>query len=102
MIVKPILYIIRFLSLCCLLVAGFFAAAQDSTTTSSKHLSSPFLTKLSIGTRFYYGSFLLTKSKAEYIRDSYTSFGEVYLQQETTGSQDWQISHHFPRWGVAF
>ncbi|MEO5564079.1 MAG: acyloxyacyl hydrolase [Chitinophagaceae bacterium] len=61
-----------------------------------------FLKNTSIGSRFYYGSYLITKSKAEYIKDSYASFGEIFFQQQTKGNKDWQVSHQYPQWGVSF
>jgi hypothetical protein len=56
----------------------------------------------SLGIQGYYGSFLTTKPKSVYIRDSYASFSEVYFQKQTTGRSDWEITHNCPQWGVAF
>jgi hypothetical protein len=61
-----------------------------------------FLKNTSVGSRFYYGSYLTTKAKAEYIRDSYSYYGEVFIQHQTDGSEDWQKSHRLPKWGIAF
>ena len=56
----------------------------------------------SIGVRGYYGSFLTSKPKAVYIRDSYASFTEIYFQKQTRGRSDWEVTHKCPQWGVAF
>jgi len=56
----------------------------------------------SIGIQGYYGSFLTTKPKSVYIRDSYASFAEIYFQKQTRGRSDWEITHNCPQWGVAF
>lgn len=60
------------------------------------------LTNNSIGAKFYYGSYLVTKSKADYIRDSYASYGEIFIQHQTNGSQDWQVANNLPQWGVSY
>lgn len=57
---------------------------------------------LSIGGRFYYGSYFTSQPKAEYIRDSYASFGEVYVEKTTTGKEEWQVSHNYPSAGIGF
>lgn len=72
-----------------------------SQPTSSSH-SSGLWENASIGSRFYYGSFLTTKAKAEYIRDSYSSYGEVYFQIQTTGKSNWEANHRYPQWGLSF
>jgi hypothetical protein len=56
----------------------------------------------SIGIQSYFGSFLVTKPKAAYMRDSYASFVEIYFQKQTTGSQGWEVSHNYPQWGIGF
>jgi len=56
----------------------------------------------SIGFQGYYGSFLTTKPKSVYIRDSYASFMELYFQKQTPGKSGWEISHNCPQWGIAF
>ena len=61
-----------------------------------------FFTNSSIGVSGYYGSFLTTQPKSEYIRDSYSYFGEIYFEKQTTGSSDWQSSHNYPSWGVSY
>ncbi len=56
----------------------------------------------SLGIQKYYGSFITTKPKSVYIRDSYASFNELYFQKQTPGLSDWEITHRYPQWGVAF
>lgn len=72
-----------------------FIYAQDSSSSYKKKSNS------SVGVRGYYGSFLTTQPKSVLIRDSYASFGEVYLQRQMRGNQDWQVSHLYPQWGLA-
>jgi hypothetical protein len=69
-------------------------------TTQNKNFS--ILKNTSIGTRFYYGSFITPTAKSEYVRDSYTSFREIYLQYQTKGDKDWQLTHKNPQWGISF
>ncbi|MET0634646.1 MAG: acyloxyacyl hydrolase [Chitinophagaceae bacterium] len=57
---------------------------------------------ISLGAGFYRGSFITTVPKAAYVRDSYASFGEVYISFQTKGSRDWQLYHHYPSWGFSF
>lgn len=76
-----------------------------SLSQSSGSSSSPkpgFWRNVSIGSRFHFGSYLITKSKAEYIKDSYSSYGEVFFQFQTKGKSDWEISHGYPQWGISF
>jgi hypothetical protein len=80
------------------LLLPMICLAQDQ----SRPDKSSFFKNLSVGSKFYYGSFLTTKTKAEYIRDSYASFGEIFIQSQTDGSKDWQLSHRYPQWGVSF
>lgn len=56
----------------------------------------------SAGVRYYAGSYLTSQPKAEYIRDSYASFGELYLEKRTNGDKDWHISHKYPSAGLGF
>ena len=84
-------------SAACLILSGVFLS---STIGQSK--KSSLFRNASIGMQGYYGSFLVTKSKAEYVRDSYASFAEIYIQQQTDGSRDWQRSHRLPQWGISF
>lgn len=86
------LFVWLFVQLFCLSTAS----GQDSLPSSPKDHN------LSMGARFYYGSYFTSQPKAEYIRDSYSSFGEVYLEKTTTGEEDWQVSHRYPAVGVGF
>ncbi len=56
----------------------------------------------SFGARFLLGSYLTMQAKAEYLRDSYSSFTEIYWQKKTNGNKDWQIAHNYPSWGISF
>ena len=56
----------------------------------------------SIGWQTHYGSYLSQSPKADYIKDSYTFFNELYYQQQTSGSKEWQQVNNGPQWGVAF
>jgi hypothetical protein len=71
----------------------FAAKAQDN--------KSSFFSKASIGVQGHYGSFLTTRAKAEYIQDSYASFGEIFFQKQTDKNQRWQRSHKLPQWGLS-
>ena len=75
--------------------------SQSPDSSYSSHRSG-FWQNASIGSRFHFGSYLVTKAKAEYIKDSYSSYGELYLQFQTKGKSDWEISHHYPQWGISF
>jgi hypothetical protein len=55
---------------------------------------------VSIGGHYLYGSFLTNQSKAAYLRDSYSYFGELSLEVQTDGSQPWHMASGFPQWGV--
>lgn len=55
----------------------------------------------SIGVQGYYGSFLTNLPKAQYLRDSYSYFGEVALQQQTDGRKAWQRANGLPQVGIA-
>ena len=81
-----------------LVIAPVICYSQDTIQSQKKS----FLKNTSIGTRFYYGSFITPSSKLEYVRDSYTSFGEVYLQYQMKGNKHWQVTHKYPQWGVSF
>lgn len=58
------------------------------------------LQNLSVGGHFAYGSFLTSEPKAAYLRDSYSSFGELYFQVQTDGRRPWQRANGLPQWGV--
>src|SRR6476646_11959457 len=70
-------------------------------TFSNAH-TQPLFKKPSITTRFFYGSFLTRLPKAAYLRDSYSYFGEVSVQQQTDGRYTWQTANGLPQIGVAF
>jgi len=56
----------------------------------------------SVNARYYAGSYFTSQPKAEYIRDSYASFGELSLEKRTDGKKDWQLSHRHPSVGLGF
>ena len=84
-----------------LLIAWFLVPVVSLSQSTSSSQSSGFWKNASIGSRFYYGSFLTTKAKAEYIRDSYSSYGELYFQLQTNGKSDWEANHRYPQWGFS-
>jgi len=88
----------HYLSLSWLLIPA--VCLSQSSSDSSLPTKSGFWNNASIGSRFYYGSYLTTKAKAEYIRDSYASYGELYLQFQTKGHNDWEKLHRYPQWGI--
>jgi hypothetical protein len=75
---------------------------SQTPSFSSQSSKSGFWKNASVGSRFHFGSYLITKTKAEYIKDSYASYGEIYLQFQTKGKSDWEISHRYPQWGISF
>ncbi len=81
-----------------LVIAPIICFSQNDIQPEKKS----FLKNTSIGTRFYYGSFITPTAKSEYIRDSYTSFGEIFIQYQTKGNKDWQLTHKYPQWGFSF
>ncbi|HTD95015.1 MAG TPA: acyloxyacyl hydrolase [Chitinophagaceae bacterium] len=87
----------HFLLPACLL-ASLYCSSQDSLAKKK----TPFFRNVSVGTKFYAGSYLVTKSKAEYIRDSYATYGEIFFQHGTDGSKDWHIDNKLPQWGFSF
>jgi hypothetical protein len=76
----------------------FIGLTQDSSSSKKKS----FFSNKSVGAKFYYGSYLTTKAKAEFIRDSYSYFGEIFIEHQTNGDREWQVSHKYPQWGLAF
>lgn len=92
-------YRVLFTQTCCRLLLFSFIC-----TSGYGYAQEPrgFFKNTSLGIRGYYGSFLTTKPKAVYIRDSYASFMEIFFQKQTTGHSDWEITHNCPQWGVAF
>jgi hypothetical protein len=89
---------LRFLHLSALLLISFIGYSQLSPETKRKKT----VNNISAGIKFFTGSYLLSAPKAEYIRDSYANFGEVYIQFQTDGSKDWHSSHNLPQWGIGF
>lgn len=55
----------------------------------------------SLGATGYYGSFLTNLPKADYVRDSWSSFAEIFWEKQTDGSKDWQLANKLPQLGVA-
>lgn len=51
--------------------------------------------------RFFHGTFLTHLPKAQYLRDSYSGFGELSLQRQTDGRKPWQQANRLPQVGVA-
>lgn len=68
---------------------------------SQDTISKPIL-NLSAGVRFDYGSFFTSHPKAEYVRDSYSYFGEIFVEHATTGKKNWHISNRCPSIGLSF
>jgi hypothetical protein len=81
-----------------LAVSPFTSFSQGNV----QYKTNSFIKNTSLGTRFYYGSFITPTAKSEYIRDSYTSLGEIYIQYQTKGNKEWQLSHQYPQWGLSF
>jgi len=75
---------------CCLF---FSAHAQDSLP--------PGKPPLSVEVKTHYGFFITNKPKAVYIRDSYSSFGEISVSKQTCGSAYWHQANNYPRIGIA-
>lgn len=69
-------------------------------TFSKAHAQNP-LNNASVTARFSYGTFLTHLAKAQYLRDSYSYFGEVSLQQQTDGRKPWQQANRLPQVGMA-
>lgn len=75
---------------CCL----FFSARSQDTIPVSRP-------PLSVELKSHYGFFLTNKPKAVYLRDSYSSFGEISVTKQTCGSAYWQQANNYPRIGIA-
>jgi hypothetical protein len=71
-----------------------------STLPQAQELSQRQYRNLSVGGQFSYGSFITAEPKAAYVRDSYSYFGELYLQKQTDGSKAWHHASGLPQWGV--
>ena len=70
----------------------------SALATAQSVSKSPFR-NLSVGGHAAYGSFLINQPKAAYLRDSYASFGELYVQRQTDGSKAWHGANGLPQWG---
>lgn len=57
--------------------------------------------KGSIGATGYFGSFLTNLPKADYVRDSWSSFTELFWERQTDGSRDWHLANKLPQIGTA-
>lgn len=81
----------KLLRYCLLLVLliPFWSIAQNGKANTS------------IGVQFHYGSFLTVKPKATYLKDSYSSFGEISYIKQTDGSEAWQVANHLPQVGFS-
>src|SRR5437870_2733042 len=84
---------------CCTLLLFFFLFISRCAYSQE---TPRILKNASLGIQGYYGSFLTTKAKSVYVRDSYASFIELCYQKQTTGTSDWEITHNCPQWGIAF
>ncbi len=60
-----------------------------------------FLKISSFGAQGNYGSFLTVAPKAQYLRDSYTYFGEMFFESELT-SREHITTAAIPVWGIGF
>ncbi|MCG2614924.1 acyloxyacyl hydrolase [Terrimonas sp. NA20] len=54
----------------------------------------------SFGINHHLGSFIANQPKSEYIRDSYTSLTEIFIEKKTNGEADWHLSHKYPAVGL--
>ncbi len=97
---KLLMYINRYIRLL------FFAAIFSGTSTGSiagelvaADTTSP--NNWSIGASQSFGSFIANQPKSEYIRDSYTTLTEVFIEKKTNGEADWHTSHNYPSIGIA-
>lgn len=70
------------------------------TSVNGQGTAAPLYRNLSVGGHFSYGSFITTEPKAAYVRDSYSYFGELYLQRQTDGSKAWHHDNGLPQWGI--
>src|SRR5215204_5261722 len=56
-----------------------------------------FFKSSSFGVQAHYGSFITILPKAQYLRDSYTYFGEIYFQRNY--KKVWALDSQFVQWG---
>src|SRR6476646_1353507 len=78
----------------------FFIFCTLLQTFSKAHAQQNFFKTASVGVQGYFGSFLSNLPKAAYLRDSYTYFGEIAVQQQTDGSEAWQQANGLPQVGM--
>lgn len=57
-----------------------------------------FVKSTSFGLQYHYGSFITMAPKAQYLRDSYTGFGELYFERT---NYNWSTVKQPVRWGVS-
>lgn len=69
-------------------------------TFSKPHAQDRFK-NASVTARCFYGSFLTHLPKAQYLRDSYSCFGELAVQRQTDGRKSWQRANRLPQVGAA-
>jgi hypothetical protein len=74
----------------------FFFYSLAGAQTAPKNL----FQNVSVGGHYSYGSYLISEPKAAYLKDSYSSFGELYVQVQTDGSKGWQVANGLPQWGI--
>jgi hypothetical protein len=78
-----------------------FVALLIGILTFSKPHAQNRLPEISFTAQGYYGSFLTHLPKAQYLRDSYSYFGELSISRQTDGQQDWQVANGLPEVGLA-
>jgi hypothetical protein len=97
MLTKRKLHLLCYLVTCAALIATpCWCNAQSTERRTS------LFQNLSLGTRAYYGSFITPSAKLEYVRDSYTSLREFYLQYQVKGNKRWHQTHNNPQWGLSY
>lgn len=69
--------------------------------TFSKPHAQNRLENASVAVRYFHGAFLTHVPKAQYLRDSYSYFGELSVQQQTDGSKSWHHANRLPQVGFA-
>ena len=58
--------------------------------------------KGSFGFQTNYGTYLTKSPKADYLKDGYSFYNELYYQQATDGRKPWHQANNLPEWGLAF
>lgn len=93
------MYINRYIRL--LFFAAIFAGSSQGSIAGELAVAdttSP--NNWSIGASQSFGSFIANQPKSEYIRDSYTTLTEVFIERKTDGKADWHLSHRYPAIGL--